>query len=148
MKFRKGRGALTTIVLILIVVIAFGIAGCGGNSGGASSNETDNTVSASEITTVETTSVTRPGELASPMIGYCNGDGVLVRNDPGTATGVGVGGLQFGEMVTVIGKIGDWYQLQPHPNWGGGVDVYVSAQFIQFTIPVSTAPNTAEVTVP
>jgi len=145
MKSHKDIGMVA--VILLIAVMALGIAGCGGNSGGTSSNESD-TALTSEITAAETTSATRPGEIEAPMTGYCNGNGVVVRNDPGTATGVGVGGLQFGEMVTVIGKVGDWYQLQPHPNWGGGVDVYVSAQFIQFTIPVSTAPDTAEVTEP
>lgn len=69
---------------------------------------------------------------AYPFTGYINASTLHVRPSAGT-DGYAIGGLTFGDTVTVTGREGDWYQIAFGDKVG-----YVNAQYVQDTLPVST----------
>lgn len=85
------------------------------------------TAAPSTATTAAPTTVT-----PYPFVGYINSTTLNVRPSAGTA-GIPIGGLRWGESVTVTGREGDWYQIR----FGDGVG-YIHAQYVQETPPVST----------
>ena len=121
-----------SICLVLCLTVA--LAGCVGGSG---EGETAPTTVA---TTVETTTVpTTAGTTATvyPFTGYINASTLSVRPTPDT-NGYPIGGLKFGDTVTVTGREGDWYAI----SLGAGMG-YVNAQYVQDTVPVPTVTITA-----
>ncbi|MCI8553330.1 MAG: SH3 domain-containing protein [Clostridiales bacterium] len=108
----------------------------GGEDTGGSTSGSETTAPTAAITTASTT--------ASPVQGrgYCNSDdGLRIRSGPGTDYR-GIGGLKYGEEVTILGREGDWYKIV-FKDTGG----YVSAQFIQAT-PPSAIPIVTTTTAP
>lgn len=69
-----------------------------------------------------------------PLTGYVNASTLNVRPTPDTS-GYAIGGLRYGETVTIVGKEGDWYQIQFQEGTG-----YVSAQYIQMDVPGAEPP--------
>ncbi len=89
----------------------------------------------SESTPPATTITTRPTTTAAPLpsVGYCTADPSMhVRVAPGPYEEV-IGGLAWGEQVSIVGKEGDWYRI----TFKEGV-AYVSAQYIASVPPSKT----------
>ena len=82
---------------------------------------------AATTTIAATTPTTLPTQAPIPTVGWCNATTLHVRSGPGTNYG-SIGGLRYGEKVTIIGKEGDWYCISRNTEIG-----YVSAQYIQDT---------------
>lgn len=108
--------------VILVLCLTLGLAGCSGGEEGETTP-----------TTTTTTGTTAP---AYPFTGYINATTLNVR-PAADATGIPIGGLVFGDAVTVTGREGDWYAIA----FGEGVG-YVNAQYVQDTVPVSTEATT------
>ncbi len=93
----------------------------------------DTPVAPTETTTVAaTTAATTAATAAYPFTGYVNASTLHVRPSAGT-DGDAIGGLQFGDAVTVTDREGDWYRI----TFKNGIG-YVSAQYVQDTPPVAT----------
>lgn len=121
-----------TLALLMCVVLAVALCGCFGKDEPAP----DTTPTTVEVTTTQpTTAATTAGD--QPFTGYVNASTLRVRPSADTA-GEPIGGLSFGDTVSVIGREGDWYKI----TFKDGVG-YVSAQYIQDTLPTEgTAAGT------
>ncbi|MCI9415398.1 MAG: SH3 domain-containing protein [Clostridiales bacterium] len=106
-------------------------------TGGTESQPSDTTT---PDTTTTTAAPTSPGTVEGK--GYCNSDdGLRIRSGPGTDY-QGIGGLKYGEEVSILGREGDWYKIVFKETGG-----YVSAQFIQAT-PPAALPGSTTTTAP
>lgn len=86
-------------------------------------------------TTAMAAATTTAATAAYPFTGYINASTLHVRPSAGT-DGDAIGGLKFGDTVTVTDREGDWYRIAFGDKIG-----YVSAQYVQDTPPsVTTAP--------
>ncbi len=90
---------------------------------------TSSTTSATQRTTTSTT--------ALPSVGYIHGHAASVRSGAGLAYRA-IGGVALGEQVSIVGKTGDWYEIQFGDETG-----FVSGQFVRFTPWVSTTSSLA-----
>lgn len=88
----------------------------------------DDTPAATTTTTSSTRSTT-----ALPSVGYIHNHAASVRSGAGLAYKA-IGGVALGEQITIVGKVGDWYEIQFGENETG----FVSGQFVRFTPWVST----------
>jgi N-acetylmuramoyl-L-alanine amidase len=79
--------------------------------------------------TTEQTQTTAQQEL--PKEGWITADSMRVRGGAGLIYEV-IGGMQYGEKVTILGKSGDWYQIQFADTVG-----YVSGQYLTFEKPAA-----------
>lgn len=86
-------------------------------------------------TASETTAPTTVPAAPDSGTGYCSVDSLVVRGGPGTDY-YGIGGLKYGEQVEILGREGDWFRIVFKPG-DDGVG-YVSAQYIQGTVPLPT----------
>lgn len=88
------------------------------------------------------TVTTAPTDRAYPFVGYINATTLNVRP---TANGSGypIGGLKWGDTVTILSREGDWYAIR----FKGGTG-YINAQYVSDTMPVKTtaAPSTTATT--
>ena len=83
----------------------------------------DTTASAASTeSTASTTAFT-----GTPSVGWCNATTLHVRKTPNQDY-ESIGGLSYGDKVTILGREGDWYKI----SFKGG-EAYVNAQFIQAT---------------
>ena len=64
---------------------------------------------------------------ALPSVGYIHNHATLIRSGAGLAYKA-VCGIEAGEQVTIVGRNGDWYEVQYQ-----GLSGYVSGQFLRFT---------------
>jgi uncharacterized protein YgiM (DUF1202 family) len=109
-------GLLTALLMLLMS------AACTGKGGSSESASTDST---SKITTVTVTTTT-----AVPSKGWITASSLNVMGGPGPAPQYkSIGGAGHGDMITIIGREGDWYKIQFTADTVG----YVSAQYVQFT---------------
>lgn len=124
------------MALLLCVVLAVALCGCFGKDEPAP----DTTPTTVDVTTTQpTTAATTAGD--QPFTGYVNATTLRVRPSADTA-GEPIGGLEFGDTVSVIGREGDWYKISFKDGIG-----YVSAQYIQDTVPTEgTAAGTTDTT--
>jgi N-acetylmuramoyl-L-alanine amidase len=128
--------------VILVLCLTLSLAGCFGGEGAGETTPT--TVATTAVTT---TVPTTAGTTATvyPFTGYINASTLNVRPTP-DINGYPIGGLKFGDTVTVTGREGDWYAI----SFGAGMG-YVNAQYVQDTVPVPTvtitAPTTTETSV-
>lgn len=123
-------------LLLCVVLTAVTLCGCFGKEEPAPDTATTTTM---DITTTQpTTAATTAGD--QPFTGYVNATTLRVRPSADTA-GEPIGGLSFGDTVSVIGREGDWYKI----TFKDGVG-YVSAQYIQDTVPTegTTTDTTAD----
>ena len=97
------------------------------------------TESSTTTSTVTTTTTTTAAPI--PTVGYCVADPSMhVRSGPGPYEEV-IGGLAWGEQVSIVGKEGDWYRIQFKDDVA-----YVSAHYIRDTPPVSTTASETDTT--
>lgn len=104
-----------------LLLAASAFTACSPNDG---DNEQVTTTTA--VTTTALTTTTNHGSLAA--------SDVIVRSGPGLDYDA-IGGITYGEDVTILGKEGDWYRIQFGDQIG-----YISAQYID----VDDAPNASE----
>lgn len=121
-----------TLALLMCVVLAVALCGCFGKDEPAP----DTTPTTVDVTTTTPSTTTLPtiGE-ERPFTGYVNASTLRVRPTPDT-TGEPIGGLSFGEAVSVLGREGDWYKITFKDGIG-----YVNAQYIQDTKPTTDDTN-------
>lgn len=131
------HGLFRAVLFLCAVCLTVSLAGCFGGEGEGDTAPTTTTTTAA--TTVTTT--TGPTAPAYPYTAYINATTLHVRPTPDTA-GEAIGGLKFGDTVTVTGREGDWYCI----TFKGGVG-YVNAQYVQDTVPGSTETTTTTTTV-
>lgn len=81
-------------------------------------------------TTAAATTTTKAARTttALPSVGYIHNHAASVRSGAGLAYKA-IGGVQLGEQITIVGKQGDWYEIQFGDNETG----FVSGQFVRFT---------------
>ena len=95
-------------------------------------------------TVQETTVATTTGTTAQayPFVGYVNATTLNVRPTPDTS-GYAIGGLKWGDTVTILAREGDWYAISFAGQTG-----YINAQYVQDTMPTvtTTAPATTDTT--
>ena len=77
------------------------------------------------VTTTTTTKLVTTTAL--PSVGYIHNHATLIRSGAGLAYKA-VCGIEAGEQVTIVGRNGDWYEVQYQ-----GLSGYVSGQFLRFT---------------
>jgi len=116
----------------------------------ACNKKTNTGSSADTETTSPTASTTAPLETTGtipdgvPQLGWCTSeDGLHVRKTPDTDYEA-IGGLRYGEKVSIVGREGDWYKI----NFKDG-HAYVSAAYISPTeiiVPETTTPAPATTT--
>lgn len=125
--------------LIISLVLAFSLSGCGWFA--PKNNEE---TAATTTTTTATTAATTVGTTvqAYPFVGYVNATTLNVRPTPDTS-GYAIGGLKWGDTVTILSREGDWYAISFAGQTG-----YINAQYVQDTMPqmTTTAPATTTVT--
>lgn len=113
------------LALCLCLAAALALAGC-------TAGEPAGPAAPTEPSTTETAVPTEaPTEAAAayPMTGYVNATTLNVRPTPDTS-GYAIGGLKYGDEVTILGKEGDWYQIRFKEE-----AAWVNAQYIQMEIP-------------
>lgn len=125
--------------LAALAVAAIAAVACTGCFGKSSVDDTAAVTTTAAVT--ETTAAATTAAAVYPFTGYVNATTLNVRPSANTE-GYAIGGLTFGDAVTVIAREGDWYQI----NFGSGTG-YVSAQYIQNTPPVSLLNETTASTV-
>ena len=108
----------------------------------ASTTASTTTAAAEETTAPLETTGTIPDGV--PQLGWCTSeDGLHVRKTPDTDYEA-IGGLRYGEKVSIVGREGDWYKI----NFKDG-HAYVSAAYISPTeiiVPETTTPAPATTT--
>ena len=119
------------LILGVGAALLLALAGCGR----ADTDSTPPTTTAPATTVTLALPTTAP-TAAYPPVGYVNASSLHVRPEPNTDK-YAIGGLKFGDMVTIVGKEGDWYKIQFKDGFG-----YVNAQYILDTMPVSGAQTT------
>lgn len=126
-------------MLISAMVLAVSLSGCSLFTPDA--NEGDTTTTTTVTTTVQTTTGTTA--QAFPFVGYVNATTLNVRPTPDTS-GYAIGGLKWGDKVTILSREGDWYAISFAGQTG-----YINAQYVQDTMPTvtTTAPATTDTTV-
>ncbi len=131
----KTRGYIFGI-LIIAVVMAVSLCGCGKANGGEDTAATTTTT----VTTVQTTAGTTA--QAYPFVGYVNATTLNVRPTPDTS-GYAIGGLKWGDTVTILSREGDWYAISFAGQTG-----YINAQYVQDTMPtvMTAAASTTDTT--
>lgn len=89
-----------------------------------------------------TTTAVRRTTTALPSVGYIH-RAASVRSGAGLSYKA-IGGVQLGEQITIVGKQGDWYEIQFTATETG----FVSGQFVRFTPydPDATTTTAAETT--
>lgn len=126
---KKSSKRIACILLALLIASAF--SACKKKDSysyiSPTSATSETTAAVSEAQTTAATGTAAAGDIS---VGWCNGDGVWIRNGPGTDY-YGVGALYTGDKVTVLGKEGDWYEIK-YAKGNNGVG-YVNAQFISAT---------------
>ena len=139
---RFGFGAAICLVF-LAAVIFVAATGCKEQDGGHSSAATFTTTSAA---TDPATTATAPTTTASsttpapatpdklPAYGWCVASSLHVRKTPNTYYEA-IGGLQYGERVTITGIEGDWYKIK----FKDGA-AFVKAEYISLTEVFPTEP--------
>ena len=148
---------LSVFVFLLAVLLVF--SGCFASSDDnleAVSAVNVTTTAAATTTTVATVSTTTaPAAISEyPCTAYAT-DSLNVRRTPNTDYHA-IGGLHEGEQVTVIGREGDFYEI--NFKWSdtdengqtvSGTTAYVSAQYISLSraTATTTAPTVATTTV-
>lgn len=93
--------------------------------GCAQSADNQPTTTTSAITTVKTTATL-------PTVGWTTADSMRVRGEPALKAEI-IGGINGGTKVEILGKTGDWYEIQ----FGDGTG-FVSGQYLTFTEPATT----------
>ena len=146
------KSLLSVVLVVLLCIAALLLSSCNKDTPASSlSDETTEPVETQTTATTATTALTTPlttvppvsGSFTTfPAAGWCNADTLRVRSGPGLDYN-GIGGLKYGEQVTVLGQQGDWFQIK----FKDGV-AYVSAQYIQSTEPsvIITTPPAATTT--
>ncbi|MBE6757923.1 MAG: SH3 domain-containing protein [Ruminococcaceae bacterium] len=135
----KTRGYIFGM-LIVTLALAVSLGGCRlfapKSAGGADT--------AATTTAAPTTTATTAGTTAEvyPFVGYVNATTLNVRPTPDTG-GYAIGGLKWGDTVTILSREGDWYAISFAGQTG-----YINAQYVQDTMPseTTTAPETTAVT--
>jgi uncharacterized protein YgiM (DUF1202 family) len=145
--------AIKLICLTAAVACVLTLSGC--NKKNQGSKQTTGTTSIYPTSAVQTTApadTTVPTEISTtqfipaegyPMPGWCAANGGLhVRQTPDTNYEA-IGGLKYGEKVTIVGREGDWYKI----NFKDGT-AYVNAGYISLTevFPDDTTTAPAETT--
>ncbi len=129
----KTRGYIFGILTVLLAVC---VSGCGlFGAAPDGSSETTTTVPTTTTTAATTVGTT---QQAFPFVGYVNATTLNVRPTPDT-NGYPIGGLKWGDTVTVLSREADWYAISFAGQTG-----YINAQYVQDTMP--TATTTAAVT--
>ncbi len=77
------------------------------------------------------TEQTQETQQTLPTEGWITADSMRVRGGAGLIYEV-IGGMQYGEKVTILGKSGDWYKIQFADTVG-----YVSGQYLTFEKPAA-----------
>lgn len=126
------RTALAALALLCAAGMTLSLTGCFGKEEAGDTTATT-TTAAPTTTAPQTTGTTAQ---TYPFTGYVNASTLNVRPTADTS-GYAIGGLVFGDTVQVIDREGDWYKI----NFGSGFG-YVSAQYVQDTVPVSTTAGT------
>lgn len=122
----KTRGYIFGILVIALLVSLL-LCGCGKKKAASNTDETtDETTATTVVTTTGTTAA------AYPFVGYVNATTLNVRPTADT-NGYPIGGLKWGDTVTVTSRDGDWYAIAFKGQTG-----YVHVQYIQNTPPVAT----------
>lgn len=149
--------------LILCAAAAAALCLCAGcfakretpDASAASDTDPTTTTSVTAMTAIPPTTTRSPydetepsdaGFSSFPAKGYSTTDDLCVRPQANTDY-IAVGGLTFQEEVTVVGKTGDWYEIQ----WPTYTDnegnlretAFVSAQYISASRPKPTTTTTA-----
>lgn len=122
--------------LLSAAILSVSLTGCFGKEedGGDAAATTTETVA---TTVADTPTTAAP---AFPFTGYVNATTLNVRPTADTS-GYSIGGLKFGETVTVTDREGDWYKIAFGSGFG-----YVSAQYIQNTPPVAVTTAAEDTT--
>ena len=145
------KSLLSVVLVVLLCIAALLLSSCNKDTPASSLTEETTPVETQTTDTTATTALTTPlttvppvsGSFTTfPAAGWCNADTLRVRSGPGLDYN-GIGGLKYGEQVTVLGQQGDWFQIK----FKDGV-AYVSAQYIQATEPpvINTTPPAAATT--
>ena len=123
---------------IFALILTVSLCGCGTAQSG---KDTAATTVTTTVTTAETTAGTTV--QAYPFVGYVNATTLNVRPTPDTS-GYAIGGLKWGDTVTILSREGDWYAISFAGQTG-----YINAQYVQDTMPTvtTTAPSTTGTTV-
>lgn len=134
----KTRGYIFGILMVTSI-LAFTLSGCGLFA--PKSPQAEDTGATTAVTTVATT-VTTAGTTAEtyPFVGYVNATTLNVRPTPDTA-GYAIGGLKWGDTVTILSREGDWYAISFAGQTG-----YINAQYVQDTMPSVTTTAAATTT--
>ncbi len=147
--------------LILCAAAAAALCLCAGcfakretpDASAASDADPTTTTSVTAMTAIPPTTTRSPydetepsdaGFSSFPAKGYAT-DSLNVRPQANTDY-FAVGGLEFGEEVTVVGKTGDWYEIQFVYTDSEGErheTAFVSAQYISASRPKPTTTTTA-----
>ena len=102
----------------------------------AEESRADSAAPTTAVTSVTTTPTTTA--VVYPTVGYCVADpSMYVRSQPAPYAEV-IGGLAYGEEVSIVGKEGDWYKIAFKDDFA-----YVSAQYILGELPAPTADPAA-----
>ena len=108
--------------------LSLALTGCFGRDAA----DADTPVSPATTATTPVTTAATTAASTYPFTGYINASTLHVRPSAST-DGYAIGGLEFGDIVTVTDREGDWYKIA----FKNGVG-YVSAQYVQDTPPVAT----------
>lgn len=103
----------------------------------------DSTPKKGTVSTTATTTASTRSTTALPSVGYIHNHAASVRGGAGLAYKA-IGGVVLGERITIVGKVGDWYEIQFTENETG----FVSGHFVRFTpwVPTTTTRSTKSTT--
>lgn len=119
-------------VLLTAALLTLGLSACAAEPAEESRPAEPSAPSAVSSTAAQTTAA------PFPSTGYCVADPSMhVRSQPAPYAEV-IGGLAYGEQVSIVGKEGDWFRIVFRDGFA-----YVSAQYILGELPAGTTAGTA-----
>lgn len=145
---RVRTSAAPAVLRLICVTAALAAATMLSGCNKSTAKSTSSTAATTAATTTTTATTAAPTSAAAgtwgafPAPGWCSATTLNVRKTPDT-TYFSIGGLKYGDKVSVLGKEGDWFKI----SFKGGV-AYVSAAFIsptEITVTGTTAVASATV---
>lgn len=148
-KTHRHTGFIPAVCLVILAAVSWATAtGCKKQNDDLSISTTTSTAvqtTSAATTTTETTTATTTFATAEipdqlPPYGWCIASSLHVRKTPNTYFEA-IGGLKYGEKVTIIGREGDWYKIKFKDG-----EAYVKAEYISPTEVFATEADQTDFT--